>query len=75
MRSRAAAQVFAAVAARHDVALVDFSGPSHVAHFRKERRNSFASDGFHPNSATYKYGYAAARQMLFFRGGLASHPG
>jgi len=71
LRSRAAAQVFAAAAARHDVALVDFSAPSHVAYFRKQRRNSFAIDGFHPNSATYKYGYAVARQML----GLPSHAG
>ncbi len=71
LRSRAAAQVFAASAARHDVALVDFSAPLHAAHFRKQRRNHFAADGFHPNSASYKYGYAAARQML----GLRPHPG
>ena len=71
LRSRAAARVFAAAAARHDVALVDFSAPSHVAHFRKQRRNSFAIDGFHPNSASYRYGYAVARQLL----GLPSHPG
>jgi lysophospholipase L1-like esterase len=63
-RSRAAARVFAAAAARHDVVFVDFSAPAHVAHFRKRRRQHFAVDGFHPNSASYKYGYAAARQML-----------
>jgi lysophospholipase L1-like esterase len=63
-RSRAAARVFAAAAARHDVVFVDFSAPGHVAHFRKRRRQHFAIDGFHPNSASYKYGYAAARQML-----------
>jgi lysophospholipase L1-like esterase len=71
MRSRAAAQVFAAAAARHEVAFVDFSAPVHVAYFRKRRRRHFASDGFHPNSASYRYGYATARQML----GLRSHPG
>ena len=71
LRSRAAAQVFAAAAARHDVALVDFSAPSHLAYFRKQRRNHFAIDGFHPNSASYRYVYAAARQML----GLKPHPG
>lgn len=62
-RSRAAARVFAAAAARHDVVFVDFSAPAHAAHFRR-RRKHFAIDGFHPNSASYKYGYAAARQML-----------
>jgi lysophospholipase L1-like esterase len=70
-RSRAASQVFSAAAARHDVVFVDFSAPSHVAHFRKQRRNHFAIDGFHPNSASYKYGYATTRQML----GLHRHPG
>jgi lysophospholipase L1-like esterase len=63
-RSRAAAQVFLAAAARHNVAFVDFSAPAHVAHFRKRRRKHFAVDGFHPNSASYKYGYMTARQML-----------
>jgi len=63
-RSRAASKVFAAAAARHNVLFVDFSAPAHVAYFRKRRREHFAVDGFHPNSASYKYGYAAARQML-----------
>jgi lysophospholipase L1-like esterase len=63
-RSRAASRVFSAAAARHHVVFVDFSAPAHVAYFRKRRRNHFALDGFHPNSASYKYGYAAARQML-----------
>jgi len=71
LRSRAAAQVFAAAAARHEVVLVDFSAPSHLAYFRKQRRNHFAIDGFHPNSASYQYVYATARQML----GLQPHPG
>ena len=63
-RSRAASKVFSAAAARHDVHFVDFSAPAHVAYFRKRRRQHFAIDGFHPNSASYKYGYAAARQIL-----------
>jgi lysophospholipase L1-like esterase len=63
-RSRAASKVFAAAAARHDVLFIDFSAPAHVAYFRKRRREHFAVDGFHPNSASYQYGYAAARQML-----------
>jgi lysophospholipase L1-like esterase len=63
-RSRAASQVFSAAAARHNVVFVDFSAPAHVAYFRKRRRNHFALDGFHPNSASYKYGYTTARQML-----------
>jgi len=63
-RSRAASKVFSAAAARHNVLFIDFSAPAHVAHFRKRRREHFAIDGFHPNSASYKYGYAAARQML-----------
>ena len=63
-RSRAASKVFAAAAARHDVVFVDFSAPVHVAHFRKRRRKHFAPDGFHPNSASYKYGYLAVREML-----------
>ncbi|MBV9892043.1 MAG: hypothetical protein JO090_14305 [Rhizobacter sp.] len=69
-RSRAAARVFAAAAARHNVVFVDFSAPEHVAHFRVRRRTHFASDGFHPNSASYKYGYATARHML----GLQKRP-
>jgi len=63
-RSRVASRVFSAAAARHGVVFVDFSAPSHVAYFRKKRRQHFAVDGFHPNSASYKYGYATARQML-----------
>jgi len=63
-RSRAASQVFSAAAARHNVVFVDFSALSHVAYFRKRRRNHFAIDGFHPNSASYKYGYATTRRML-----------
>ena len=63
-RSRAASKVFSAAAARHDVVFVDFSAPDHVAYFRKRRRNHCATDGFHPNSASYKYGYATMRQML-----------
>jgi len=66
-RSRAAARIFAAAAARNGVVFVDFSAPAHVAYFRKRRRRHFAVDGFHPNSASYKYGYAAARQMLGLR--------
>jgi lysophospholipase L1-like esterase len=63
-RSRAVSRVLSAAAARHDVLFVDFSAPAHVAYFRKRRREHFAVDGFHPNSASYKYGYAAARRML-----------
>jgi len=63
-RSRAASKVFSAAAARHNVIFIDFSAPAHVAHFRKRRRQHFALDGFHPNSASYKYGYAAIRHML-----------
>jgi hypothetical protein len=70
-RSRAAARVFSAAAARHSVVFVDFSAPTHVAHFRARRRKHFAVDGFHPNSASYKYGYTTARQML----GLQARPG
>ena len=69
-RSRAAAKVFSAAAARHSVVFVDFSAPTHVAHFRARRREHFAVDGFHPNSASYKYGYTTARQML----GLQAQP-
>ncbi len=69
-RSRVASQVFSAAAARHDVVFVDFSAPAHVAHFRERRHKHFAIDGFHPNSASYKYGYLTARQML----GLQTRP-
>ena len=70
-RSRAASRVFSAAAARHNAVFVDFSAPAHVAYFRKRRRKHFAIDGFHPNSASYKYGYTTARQML----GLHPQPG
>jgi lysophospholipase L1-like esterase len=70
-RSRAVSRLFSAAASRHKVAFVDFSEPAHIAHLRKRRRRHFAMDGFHPNSATYKYGYASARQML----GLDPQPG
>jgi lysophospholipase L1-like esterase len=70
-RSRAASRVFSAAAARHNAVFVDFSAPAHAAYFRRRRRRHFAIDGFHPNSASYKYGYATARQML----GLPSQPG
>ena len=63
-RSRAAARIFAAWAARHGVAFVDFSAPEHSLHFSNQRRESFAVDGLHPNSSTYRYGYAAARAAL-----------
>jgi lysophospholipase L1-like esterase len=70
-RSRTASRVFSAASARHDVVFIDFSAPAHVAYFRRRRRKHFAIDGFHPNSASYQYGYATARKML----GLPSHPG
>jgi lysophospholipase L1-like esterase len=70
-RSRASSRVFAAAAVRHNVVFVDFSAPAHVAYFKRRRRKHFAIDGFHPNSASYGYGYASARKML----GLQSHPG
>ena len=63
-RSRLASQVFSAAAERHGVVFVDFSDPSHVTHFSNRRRNHFAIDGFHPSSASYRYGYATTRQML-----------
>lgn len=70
VRSRAASAVFAECAARHKVSFVDFSAPSHATYFRKQRRRHFASDGFHPNSSSYRYGYAVAREAL----GLNSNP-
>jgi lysophospholipase L1-like esterase len=63
-RSRAASAVFARSAARHKVPFVDFSAPVHARHFGRRRRQHFASDGFHPNSSSYRYGYAVARQAL-----------
>ena len=70
-RSRAASQVFSAAAAKHGEVFVDFSAASHVAHFRRQRRSHFAVDGFHPNSASYRYGYAVTRELL----GLQPEPG
>jgi len=70
-RTRSASRVFTTAAARHNAVFIDFSAPAHVAHFRKRRRKHFAIDGFHPNSASYRYGYSTARQML----GLPSQPG
>jgi len=69
-RSHLASRVFSAAAARHNVVFVDFSAPSHAAYFSRRRRQHFAIDGFHPNSASYKYGYATTRQML----GLQAQP-
>jgi lysophospholipase L1-like esterase len=66
-RSRAASQVFSAAAARHRVVFIDFSAPAHVAYLSRRRHKHFAIDGFHPNSATYQYGYATARKMLGLR--------
>jgi len=63
-RSRAAAAVFAQSAARHNVSFIDFSAPAHAGYFQGRRRRHFAGDGFHPNSASYRYGYAAARQAM-----------
>ena len=63
-RTRAASRVFSAAAARHNAVFVDFSAPAHAAYFRKPRRHHFAIDGFHPNSASYRYGYSIARQMI-----------
>ncbi len=63
-RSRAANRVFSVAAARHGVAFVDFSAPAHSLHFRQDRHAHFAVDGFHPNSSSYRYGYAVARTML-----------
>ena len=63
-RSRAANRVFSLAAARHGVAFVDFAAPDHSLHFRQDRRAHFAADGFHPNSSSYRYGYAVARGLL-----------
>jgi len=63
-RSRAAATVFAQSAARHQVSFIDFSAPAHAGYFKARRRRHFAVDGFHPNSSTYRYGYAATRQAM-----------
>ena len=63
-RSRTASRIFSESAARHDADFVDFSAPEHGAHFRRSRRQHFADDRFHPNSSSYRYGYAAARQAM-----------
>ena len=63
-RSRAATSVFAASAARHDVAYVDFSTPEHGERLRRDKKDHFAVDGFHPSSSSYGYGYATARAAM-----------
>lgn len=63
-RSRAAAAIFAQSAARHGVAFVDFSAREHAERFSSGRGEHFAVDGFHPNSSSYSYGYAAARKAM-----------
>ena len=63
-RSRAAAALFARCASAHGVAFIDFSAGEHSARFSRRRREHFAVDGLHPNSASYSYGYAAARRII-----------
>ena len=63
-RSKVAIAVFSKCADRHGAAFVDFSAPSHATHFGRRRREHFAADGFHPNSSSYRYGYAAAREAM-----------
>lgn len=63
-RSRAATSVFAASAAKHDVAYVDFCAPEHGERLRLGRKTHFATDGFHPSSSSYGYGYATARDAM-----------
>jgi lysophospholipase L1-like esterase len=63
-RSKAVAALIAQSAARHGVAFVDFSAREHAERFARKRRQHFATDGFHPNSSSYSYGYAAARQAM-----------
>jgi lysophospholipase L1-like esterase len=63
-RSRVAIAIFLKCAERRGAAFVDFSAPSHATHFRRRRREHFAADGFHPNSCSYRYGYAAARDAM-----------
>jgi hypothetical protein len=63
-RSKVAIAVFSKCAERHGAAFVDFSAPSHATHFGRRRREHFAVDGFHPNSSSYRYGYAAAREAM-----------
>jgi lysophospholipase L1-like esterase len=64
-RSRVATGVFAASAARHGVAYVDFAAPEHGERLRRAKKLHFAADGFHPSSSSYGYGYAAARDAMF----------
>ena len=66
-RSKAAIAVFSKCADRHGATFVDFSAPSHAMHFGWRRREHFAADGFHPNSSSYRYGYAAAREAMGLR--------
>lgn len=63
-RSRSAAALFARTAAAHGVAFLDFSSGAHATRFVRGRREHFAVDGLHPNSAGYRYGYAAARRLI-----------
>jgi lysophospholipase L1-like esterase len=63
-RSRAAAALFVRAAAAHDVAFLDFSSGEHAVRFARGRREHYASDGLHPNSLSYSYGYAAARRII-----------
>ncbi len=63
-RSRAATSVFAASAAKHGVAYIDFSTPEHAERLRHGRKLHFAEDGFHPSSSSYGYGYATARAAM-----------
>ena len=63
-RSRAAALVFAAAAARHGAVFIDFCAPEHALLLSRSRRRHFAADGFHPNSTTYGHGYSALRAAL-----------
>lgn len=64
-RSRAAATVFAQTAAKRGVAFIDFSAPQHGL-----SRRHFSIDKFHPNSSTYGYGYAVARDVLIVTTGV-----
>ena len=68
-RSRAATSVFAASAARHGVAYIDFSTPEHGERLRRGKKAHFAVDGFHPSSSSYEYGYATARDAMLAKTG------
>jgi lysophospholipase L1-like esterase len=63
-RSRAANALFARSAAAHDVSFLDFSSGEHAVRFKRGSRDHFAVDGLHPSSASYSYGYAAARRII-----------